>query len=117
MPDVGGVVHTIGTLLEDWSYKEKLRKVDVGGLLRSLTEGSGNPLDEKARRRSYEVMNRDTGNCYLRAQRMTMKSFSFAGVRNLPVLKQQHFHCYPSVRLYFRRGYCQAGHIGSIYNN
>jgi hypothetical protein len=73
---VSGVVHTLGTLLEDadGTYKRAIRSGDVPGLLgsflKNVAAGSlgGNPLEkhqqhfEKERSRgTYEVMNRDTG--------------------------------------------------------
>ena len=53
-------MHTLGTLLEDHGYKEKLKSGDLAGLLRSLV-GGGNPLDITKTRKSYEAMNRDAG--------------------------------------------------------
>jgi hypothetical protein len=61
LPEVGGVVHTLGVLLEDGGYKEKVRNGDVLGVLGALVGGGGgNPLSEG----SYEVMNRDAGACF-----------------------------------------------------
>ena len=55
-------MHTLGTLLENVEYKEKIRNGDVLGLLGSLMGGGGgNPLDAARRTSSYEVMNRDAG--------------------------------------------------------
>lgn len=73
--EVSGVVHTLGTLLEDadGAYKRAIRSGDVPGLLccfwRNVVAGGsgGNPLEkhqqlgEQAKRGTYEVMNRDSG--------------------------------------------------------
>lgn len=73
---VSGVVHTLGTLLEDGdgAYKRAIRSGNVPGLLGSFLKnvvaggGGGNPLEkhqqhlgEERVRGSYEIMNRDTG--------------------------------------------------------
>lgn len=67
LPEVGGVVHTLGTLLEDGAYKQAVRTGDFPGLLKSLA-GVGkdsNPLRSGANaqqeRGSYETLNRDSG--------------------------------------------------------
>jgi hypothetical protein len=64
------VVHTLGTLLEDTKYKAKIKEGDLLGLVGSFVGGalgSGeNPLESSEDRMgSYEVMNRDAGNCFL----------------------------------------------------
>lgn len=66
-PEVGGVVHTLGTLLEDGAYKQAVRTGDLPGLLKSLA-GVGkdsNPLRRDASalegRGTYEALNRDSG--------------------------------------------------------
>ncbi|KAF9013869.1 mitochondrial protein [Cyathus striatus] len=66
-PQVGGVVHTLGTLIEDGKYKRAIQHSDIPGLVGSFFEslgvgGSGNPLQNKTpeeKKGSYEVMNRD----------------------------------------------------------
>ncbi|KAF6765252.1 mitochondrial protein [Ephemerocybe angulata] len=66
-PEVGGVVHTLGTLLEDGAYKEAIRTGDVPAFLKSLI-GIGkdsNPLRKRGtnngvERGSYETLNRDS---------------------------------------------------------
>jgi len=63
LPGVDGVVHTIGALLEDGSYKAALAKGDFPRLARAFANGSGghgNPL-EPAPKGSYEMLNRDSG--------------------------------------------------------
>ncbi|TEB36366.1 mitochondrial protein [Coprinellus micaceus] len=66
LPEVCGVVHTLGTLLEDGAYKQAVRTGDFPGLLKSLA-GVGkdsNPLRSGANaqqeRGSYETLNRDS---------------------------------------------------------
>lgn len=54
---MGGVVHTLGMLLEDDNYKQAVREGDIPALLRSVFSGR-NPLQAGA---GYEIMNRDTG--------------------------------------------------------
>jgi hypothetical protein len=59
-------VHTLGTLLEDGKYKEKMKDGDLLGLVGSFVggfiESGGNPLESSEERTgSYEVMNRDAG--------------------------------------------------------
>ncbi|KAH9001157.1 mitochondrial protein [Lactarius akahatsu] len=62
LPGVSAVVHTLGTLLADTSYKDALRKQDLasaaGSIFRSLTSAGGNPLEEH--RNAYETLNRDS---------------------------------------------------------
>ncbi|KAF9454540.1 NAD(P)-binding protein [Macrolepiota fuliginosa MF-IS2] len=74
LPEVSGVVHTLGTLFEDadGAYKRALRSGDVPGLLGSffknvVTGGNGgNPLEKHQQlgavngRGTYEIMNRDS---------------------------------------------------------
>ncbi|KAF9564599.1 mitochondrial protein [Agrocybe pediades] len=69
-PEVDGVVHTLGTLMEDNSYKRAVREGDLPALVGSLWKraigDSGNPLekgqrtDSNGRPTSYEAMNRDS---------------------------------------------------------
>ncbi|KAG6866961.1 hypothetical protein C0991_003877 [Blastosporella zonata] len=66
-PSVDGVVHTLGTLLEDSSYKRALKQGDILGLLGTLHNNvvgdHGNPLEKATDtpgRGTYDVMNRDT---------------------------------------------------------
>ncbi|KAH9063324.1 mitochondrial protein [Lactarius vividus] len=62
LPGVSAVVHTLGTLLADTSYKDALRRQDLasaaGSIFRSLTGASGNPFEEH--RNAYETLNRDS---------------------------------------------------------
>ncbi|RDB21122.1 MIOREX complex component 2 [Hypsizygus marmoreus] len=65
-PQVGGVVHTLGTLIEDSQYKQALKQGNIFGLVnsfcQSLSGDRGNPLEKTAddsQKGSYEVMNRD----------------------------------------------------------
>lgn len=64
-PKVDGVVHTLGTLLENNSYKHAVREGNIPTLIRgvfqTLTGESGNPLQKKATSTGYEAMNRDSG--------------------------------------------------------
>jgi hypothetical protein len=67
-PEVDGVIHTLGTLIEDGKYKQALKEGNLPGLLGSffqaVTSDHGNPLEKTAeggRRGSYEVINRDAG--------------------------------------------------------
>ncbi|KAG6874196.1 hypothetical protein C0995_003742 [Termitomyces sp. Mi166 len=66
-PEVDGVVHTLGTLIENSNYKQTVKRGDIFGLLGSLRDSvvgdHGNPLERptgEALRGSYDVMNRDT---------------------------------------------------------
>ncbi|KAJ7109437.1 hypothetical protein C8R44DRAFT_634992 [Mycena epipterygia] len=52
----GGVVHTLGVLLEDADYKRAVRNSDAPALLRALI-GGRNPLSAAS---TYETMNRDS---------------------------------------------------------
>ncbi|KAA1471113.1 mitochondrial protein [Dentipellis sp. KUC8613] len=62
LPGVSAVVHTLGTLLEDTSYKDALRTGNVGAAMGSFVNsvmgGSGNPL-KRGGEGSYELLNRD----------------------------------------------------------
>ncbi|KAL0566448.1 hypothetical protein V5O48_015571 [Marasmius crinis-equi] len=65
LPEVGGVVHTIGTLFEDGGeYKAALKEGDitklVGGFFNNVVSGGSNPLAQKRREGSYETLNRDS---------------------------------------------------------
>jgi flagellar motor component MotA len=63
LPSITGVVHTLGTLLEDRQYKKAIAEGNIGTLIGHFLNGlvdSGNPL-EKGQRESYEVLNRDSG--------------------------------------------------------
>jgi nucleoside-diphosphate-sugar epimerase len=57
LPGVSGVVHTLGTLLEDGGYKKPLRDGDLGALLGSFW--GNNPLEKATDVGGYEVLNRD----------------------------------------------------------
>ncbi|KAI0273750.1 NAD-P-binding protein [Gloeopeniophorella convolvens] len=61
LPGVSAVVHTLGTLLADTSYKNALRRQDLpgaaGSFVRTLAGARGNPLEEQAG--GYEELNRD----------------------------------------------------------
>lgn len=63
-PEVDGVVHTLGSLLENGSYKNALKNNDIPALLGSLFQTDvGGPLEQEKDRKkstSYEVMNRDS---------------------------------------------------------
>ncbi|KAJ6572896.1 hypothetical protein B0H10DRAFT_2106251, partial [Mycena sp. CBHHK59/15] len=57
----GGVVHTLGVLLEDAAYKRAVRDGDMRGLLRALAGGGRNPLAQTAADApTYEAVNRDS---------------------------------------------------------
>ena len=67
-PEVDGVVHTLGTLIEDGKYKQALKEGNLPGLVGSFFHAvvgdHGNPLEkgaEGSRKGSYEIMNRDAG--------------------------------------------------------
>jgi len=65
LPGVDGVVHTLGTLLEDGQYKKAMAEGNLGALIGSFVGGfadSGNPLEKGGENRggSYEVLNRDS---------------------------------------------------------
>lgn len=64
------VVTTLGILLEDAGYKGSVRDGNVLGLAKAMAAGvtgsgpASNPLKtQEERRRSYEAMNRDSGEC------------------------------------------------------
>jgi len=66
LPGVNGVVHTLGTLLEDGQYKKAMAQGDIGALIGNFLSGlvdSGNPLEKGSEggRGGYEVLNRDSG--------------------------------------------------------
>jgi hypothetical protein len=67
-PQVGGVVHTLGTLIEDDKYKQSLKDGKllglVGSFFQAVTGDHGNPLEknpDRGRKGSYESINRDAG--------------------------------------------------------
>ncbi|KZT26534.1 NAD-P-binding protein [Neolentinus lepideus HHB14362 ss-1] len=62
LPGVSAVVHTLGTLLEDESYKTAVREGDLFGLASSFIKSLGgrNPLESGLQRSdNYETLNRD----------------------------------------------------------
>lgn len=67
-PDVDGVVHTLGILIEDSQYKEAVRQGNLLALASSFWRGvagqGSNPLEQTntgEKKNTYEVMNRDAG--------------------------------------------------------
>ena len=71
-PEVNGVVHTLGTLIEDGRYKQALKNGDFLSVMQSVFQSGfsdGNPLKRQTGGEQngggYEVMNRDTGECHL----------------------------------------------------
>ncbi len=73
-PEVCGVVHTLGILLEDadGAYKRAIKSGDVPGLfgsfMKNVVASGDNPLEKYQNqqgggkgRNTYEVMNRDSG--------------------------------------------------------
>lgn len=68
-PQVDGVVHTLGTLIEDTDYKRAVKEGDFPGLFgavfQGLRSGGGNPLQKRVapseNSKSYEWINRDSG--------------------------------------------------------
>lgn len=66
LPNVDGVVHTIGTLLEDGSYKAALAHGDIPKLFGAFTNGSDRGTNSFGRsngdagKSTYEVLNRDS---------------------------------------------------------
>lgn len=67
LPKVGAVIHTLGTLLEDGKYKSALAHGDLIGLIGAIAGGGDNPLDRGPQRRTYEVINRDSGALFFEA--------------------------------------------------
>jgi hypothetical protein len=71
---VDGVVHTLGTLIEDTDYKRAVKEGDLPGLFgavfQGLRNGGGNPLQKRTapseNPKSYESMNRDSGESHTR---------------------------------------------------
>ncbi|KAG7452450.1 NAD(P)-binding protein [Guyanagaster necrorhizus] len=57
LQDANGVVHTLGTLLDDGKYKTAVNEGSLSGLVGSLI-GSQNPLEKKTTS-GYESLNRD----------------------------------------------------------
>jgi hypothetical protein len=65
---VHGVVHTLGTLLEDMRYKKAMAEGDFGALISNFVSGfvdTGNPLEKGEKKGAYEVLNRDSGMYFL----------------------------------------------------
>lgn len=56
LPTVNAVVHTIGTLLDNTNYKQKMAEGDVMGFIKSIA-GRSNPAGPSA----YETLNYETG--------------------------------------------------------
>jgi hypothetical protein len=71
LPEIDGVVHSLGTLLEGGRYKKALKEGGVLSVLGSvLSKGDDNPLRRQDDEKSYEALNRDAGmpHCPFRAQ-------------------------------------------------
>lgn len=73
---MGGVVHTLGTLLEDGEYKQAIRTGNAPALLKSILGGGAdsNPLRRGGvgtaeDRGSYESLNRDSGKSFIHFHR------------------------------------------------
>lgn len=69
LPGVNGVVHTLGTLLEDGQYKKAMADGDIGALINNFVSGlvdSGNPLEKggDGTKGGYEALNRDSGTSF-----------------------------------------------------
>jgi hypothetical protein len=127
-PKVGGVVHTLGTLLENNSYKHAVREGDISTLLRGLFQTfvghSGNPLQKKPASTGYETMNRDSGktpgaNILSSNNSSFMKSGSFACLRGICSFrgKNRHFGLQPSPPFHICvcRRYFPSGHTCEVY--
>ena len=125
MPTVNGVVHTLGTLLEDGGYKAALKEGDLGSLFARLLSVGGDPLENNTKIRSYETINRDAGEeppsflgdfCSVlilpppSTTRVRYVSFSYfrSGSRN---------RCSETVRVHFSRRYFPTVHSRSIYRD
>lgn len=97
LPDVTAVVHTIGTLFEKSGYKSALKDGNVPRFVSSIAADiSGcrvfaNPLERERKKRegSYEVLNRDTGECFVRHRTkarhlmLSLSSYPHPGCLNL----------------------------------
>lgn len=56
------VVHTIGTLYQNSSYKQAIRSGNLPALLQAIASGHGsNPLNTSTSRSSYQALNHDSG--------------------------------------------------------
>lgn len=60
LPGVNAVVHTVGTLLDNTQYKQKLQQGDVMGMLKSLAGRGNDPLAEKPPS-AYDTLNYESG--------------------------------------------------------
>ena len=72
------MVHTLGSLLENSSYKNSLKENNIpallGSLFQSATSNFGGPLEqERESNTSYKVINRDSG-----------EKIAFPVTRNIP---------------------------------
>jgi hypothetical protein len=64
MPEVGGVVHTLGTLIEGGKYKKDLKEgnfIGIAGQFISSVFDESNPLENNTSKNSYDALNRDAG--------------------------------------------------------
>ena len=82
LPEVDGVVHTLGTLIEDSSYKDAIRQGNIPALASSFfkaaTGDTGNPLakNDSTNRKTYNALNRDAGaEPLLREERLALTDF------------------------------------------
>lgn len=59
LPGVDAVVHTVGTLLDNTQYKQRMQEGDVLGVIKSLA-GRGGPPPE-GQRSAYDTLNYESG--------------------------------------------------------
>ncbi|KAG1756706.1 mitochondrial protein [Suillus paluster] len=59
LPSVDAVVHTIGTLLDNTQYKQRMQEGDVMGMLKSLA-GRGKSSSAEGQRSAYDTLNYET---------------------------------------------------------
>lgn len=128
---VDGVVHTLGTLLENNSYKHAVREGNIPTLIRGLfqnfTGESGNPLQKKATSPGYDAMNRDSGKS--RGTNILfdistnnwsfMKPGSFACLRDVCSFSKKDrrsgLQPSPPFHICVRRRYFPSGHPCEVY--
>ncbi|KAG2357683.1 mitochondrial protein [Suillus spraguei] len=66
LPGVDAVVHTVGTLLDNTQYKQKIQEGDVMGFIKSFAGRGSGPLAE-GQRSAYDILNYESAVCVCEA--------------------------------------------------
>jgi hypothetical protein len=60
LPGVDAVVHTVGTLLDNTQYKQKIQEGDILGFIKFFA-GQGSGPSAEGQRSAYDILNYESG--------------------------------------------------------